>query len=102
MYHNISNNHLAFNFNILQWNVRSLTARLPSLQNLLSVHKCSIAIISEIWILPSRLLYIPNFKIFRIDRPDGYGDVAIAIHNSFKTKLIPIDDLLEIVSLTTK
>ena len=92
MYHNSNNKHLAINYNILQWNVRSLTARLPSLQNLLSVYKCSFIILSETWLLPSRPLHIPNFKIFRSDRPDGYGGVAIATHNSFKTKLIPIDD----------
>jgi len=87
--------HPTINYNILQWNVRSLTARLPSLQNLLSVQKCSIVIISETWLLPSRLLNLPNLKIFRTDRPDGYGGVAIAIHNSFKTKLIPIEGLYQ-------
>ena len=79
------------NFNILQWNVRSLTARLPSLQYLLANQKYSIAILSETWLLPSRSTKIPHFRTFRCDRPDGYGGVAIAIHNSFKSKLKPID-----------
>jgi len=93
MYHNINKRNVETNYNILQWNVRSLTARLPSLQNLLTVQKCSIAIISETWLLPSRLQNIPNFKTYRTDRPDGYGGVAIAIQNSIKFKLIPIDDI---------
>jgi len=84
---NISNNYT----NIIQWNVRSLPARLPSLQHLLSDHKCSIALLSETWLLPSRALTMPQFKIYRSDRSDGYGGVAIAAHNSFKSKLIPLD-----------
>lgn len=58
------------------------------------MHKCSIAIISKTWLLPLRILNTPNFKTFRTDRPDGYGGVVIAIHNYFKTKLIPIDDFI--------
>jgi len=45
--------------------VRSLPARLPSLQHLLSDHKCSIALLSETWLLPSRALTIPQFKIYK-------------------------------------
>jgi len=61
----IANNINPLNYvNIIQWNVRSL----PSLQNLLSYHKCSIALLSETWLLPSRSLSIPNFKIYRSDQ----------------------------------
>jgi len=93
MSQNFNNKYLINNYNILQWNVRSITARLPSLQHLLTTHKCSIAILSETWLLPSRTFKLPDFKTFRFDRPDGYGGVAIAIHNSFKTNLIPINDI---------
>jgi len=84
---NIFNNYT----NIIQSNVRSLPARLPSLQHLLSDHKCSIALLSEIWLLPSRTLKILQLKIYRSDRSDGYGGVAIVIHNSLKSKQIPLD-----------
>lgn len=47
--------------NILQWNVKSLPARINSLQNLLAHYKCSIAILSETWLLPSRVFNIPQF-----------------------------------------
>lgn len=77
--------------NIIQWNVRSLPARLPTLQHLLFEYKCSVALLSETWLLPTRSLTIPQFKTYRFDRPDGYGGVAIVIHNSLKSKLIPID-----------
>jgi len=89
------NKHTLFNHkkitNIIQWNVRSLPARLPTLQRLLFDNKCSVALLSETWLLPSRSLTIPQFKTYRSDRPDGYGGVAIVIHNSLKSKLIPID-----------
>jgi len=77
--------------NIIQWNVRSLPARLPTLQHLLFEYKCSVALLSETWLLPTRSLTIPGFKTYHFDRPDGYGGVAIVIHNSLKSKLIPID-----------
>ncbi|KAL4113880.1 hypothetical protein QTP88_017437 [Uroleucon formosanum] len=75
------------------WNVRSLPAHLPSLQNLLNVLKCSIALLSETWFLPIRSLSIPQFKIYRSDRSGDYGGVAIAIHRSLKSKLILIDNV---------
>jgi ribonuclease HI len=77
--------------NILQWNIRSLPAHLPSLQHLLSASKCSIALLSETWLLPTRSINIPNYVHFRSDRSDGYGGVAIVIHNSFKSRSIQID-----------
>jgi len=90
--HKNNNSNILKKFtNIIQWNVRSLPARLPSIQHLLSDHKCSIALLSETWLLPSRYLTIPQFKTYRSDRSDGYGGVAIAVHNSLKSKQIPLD-----------
>jgi len=80
--------------NIIQWNVRSLPARLPSLQHLLNDHKRSISLLSETWLLPSRSFSIQQFKTYRSDRPDGYGGVAIVIHKSLKSKIIPIDPVI--------
>lgn len=76
--------------NIIQQIVRSLLACLPFLQHLLSDHKCSIALLSETQLLHTRSFAIPQFKVYRSDRSDGYGGVAIAVHNSLKSKLIPI------------
>jgi hypothetical protein len=52
-------------------NIRSLSARLPSLIYLLSAQKCSVAILSETWIILSRYMNIPSFRIHRSDRLDG-------------------------------
>lgn len=88
--------------NILQWNVRSLPARSPSIQQLLTSSKCSIALISETWLLPSRKLNIPHFNLFRADRPDGYGGAAIATHSSLKVRPIEIDQNLKLAFSTNK
>lgn len=78
MFLNINNNSFSSNLIILQWNVRSLSARLPSLMHLLHTHKCSIAILSETWLNPSRSISISFFRTYRSDRPDGFGGVAVA------------------------
>lgn len=71
--------------NILQWNDRSLSARLPSLQYLLSDSKCSITLFSKTWFLLSQSIYILNYAIYRYNRLDAYGGVAIVIYNSIKS-----------------
>ncbi|XP_025418813.1 uncharacterized protein LOC112689354 [Sipha flava] len=79
------------NINILQWNVRSLPARLPSLLHLLTLTKCSIAILSETWLSPTRKFNIPQFNLVRSNCPDGYGGVAIATHVSLKFRKVDIE-----------
>ncbi|VVC38002.1 Endonuclease/exonuclease/phosphatase [Cinara cedri] len=74
-----------------EWNVRCLSARLPSLIYLLSAQKGLVATLFETWLIPSRYMNIPSFRIHRSDRPDGFGGVAVAIHHSLKSRLIPID-----------
>jgi len=81
--------------NILQWNVRSFPARLPSIQHLISSYKCSVILISETWLLPSRNCFIPHINLFRQDRVDGYGGVAIATHTSLNVSLIEINHPLK-------
>lgn len=81
--------------NFLQWNVRSLPARSPSFQNLLSDSKCSIALLSETWLPPTRNFKIPHFNLFRSDRPDGYGVSAIATHVSLNVREIVINTTLK-------
>lgn len=76
--------------NILQWNVRSLTARLPTLHYALSSNKCYIALLSETWLLPTRSINIPNYASYRSDRQDGYGGAAILIHNSLRSRSVTI------------
>lgn len=51
--------------------------------------------LSETWLTPLRSINIPHFRIFRSDRPDWYGGSAVVVHNSLKTKLIPIDPVIK-------
>lgn len=46
---------------IIQWNIRSLPARFPSLQYFLSNLKCSVVLLFETWLLPSHSLNISQF-----------------------------------------
>lgn len=81
--------------NILQWNVRSLPARSPSIQYLLSSSKCSIALLSETWLLLSRKFNISHFNLFRSNWPDGYGCSAIATHTSLNARVIDLNTTLK-------
>jgi hypothetical protein len=80
--------------NILQWNVRSLPARSPSIQHLLS-SKCSIALLSETWLLPSRKFNIPLFNLFRSGWLNGYDCSAIASYTSLNARVINLNPTLK-------
>ncbi|CAH2091703.1 unnamed protein product [Euphydryas editha] len=74
-----------FNINILQWNAQSLKPKIPSFEILLNRDKIHLAVVSETWMDPSSHMNLPGYKIFRQDRSDGYGGVAIICHNSLQT-----------------
>lgn len=78
-------------FNILQWNTRSLTARLLDLPNILFAYKISVALLSESWLRSNSKVNIPNYNIIRSDRPDGYGGAAIIVHISILFRAININ-----------
>ncbi|KAL4084786.1 hypothetical protein QTP88_027689 [Uroleucon formosanum] len=85
--------------NILQWNTRSLHARLIDIPHILSSNYISVALFSETWLLPSRRINIPGYRLIRDDRPDGYGGAAIAVKNSIKFRTLDIkSDLNRLVS----
>jgi hypothetical protein len=79
---------------ILQWNTRSLSARLIDIPHILSSNSVSVALFSETWLLPNRRINIPGYRLVRDDRPDGYGGAAIAIKNSFKFRVLDINPVL--------
>jgi exonuclease III len=87
---------------MLQWNIRSLPARCLSVQHLLASSKCFVVIISETWLSPSRNFHIPHFNIFRANRHDGYGGVAIEVHSSLKVRSIEINLNLKLAFSTYK
>lgn len=72
--------------NILFWNAQSLRPKLPAFDSLLIQEKVHIACINETWLEPESPLHIRNFNIFRCDRDDSYGGVAVCTHQSVKCK----------------
>lgn len=76
------------NINIIQWNCRSLKPKWPEFTNFINANEIHIALIQETWLAPSEKLTEPNYNIFRIDRQDSYGGVAIIVHKDFSAKII--------------
>lgn len=69
---------------ILQWNSQSLKPKLDSFESLLLQEKIHLALISESWLNPDSNISIRNYQIFRRDRDDSYGGVAIVAHKSVR------------------
>jgi len=74
----------------LQWNVRSIKARLLDLNSLVAAYPCPILFLFETWLLPNARFKLNNYHIFRSDRPDGYGDSAVAILKGRQSHTIPL------------
>lgn len=80
-------NNSSYFINILQWNAQSLRPKISEFQALLSQENIYIALISETWLEPDSSLNISGYNIFRNDRSDSYGGVAIVIHKSIRVQL---------------
>lgn len=76
--------------NIAQWNSQSLMPKKPELELLLCQEKIGICLLSETWLDCDTNLRLSNFNVFRKDRVDSYGGVAILVHKSIKTQMYSI------------
>ncbi|KAL4098943.1 hypothetical protein QTP88_023450 [Uroleucon formosanum] len=74
------------------WNCRSLRARHNDFSFVLAENKCQCALLSETWLLPNSRISIPKYHVFRQDRHDGYGRVAIVTHQSINSKRFSLND----------
>lgn len=72
----------SFKINILQWNAQSLRPKLVDFTALLSTENIHVAIVSETWLDEEFPLYISGFNVYRNDRYDSYGGVAIIVHKT--------------------
>lgn len=72
--------------NIAQWNSQSLMPKRAELELFLSQEKIGICLVSETWLDLDTSFRINSYNIFRKDRIDGYGGVAIIVHKSIKTQ----------------
>lgn len=67
--------------NIIQWNCQSLVPKFSELDAYLHREKIHICILSETWLSYNQQLNIQGFSLFRKDRADGYGGLAILVHH---------------------
>lgn len=77
-----------FNFNIFQWNSQSLRPKMACFENLLLQEKIHIAGVCETWLEPGAGIKATNYDIFRRERHDSYGGIAVFIHKSVKAQLV--------------
>lgn len=79
-----------FEINIFQWNSQSLRPKLHSFESLLVQENIHIAILSETWFDSNNSYNIRGYNMYRCDRSDCYGGVAIIVHKSIRSHLRPI------------
>lgn len=77
-------------FNVLQWNAQSIRPKLLSFSEMLIQEKIHIAALSETWLEPDSNFNISGYNVYRSDRDDSYGGVAIFLHNSIKAQQKPV------------
>lgn len=75
------------NLNIIQWNAQSIRPKSSSIEQLLLQEKVHIAAINETWLEPDSSFKVSQYNIYRLDRHDSYGGVAILTHRTIKSQL---------------
>lgn len=73
---------------ILQWNARSLPSKWNEFKKYIEENSIDIVVIQETWFKKHITYKFKNFNIFRQDREDGCGGVAILSHESFDCEQI--------------
>ncbi|KAF9421453.1 hypothetical protein HW555_002668 [Spodoptera exigua] len=69
-----------------KWNAQSLKPKLEEFKLLLLQERVHIALISETWLAPEVILNISKYNVYRRDRDDSYGGIAIITHESIKAQ----------------
>lgn len=77
-------------FNIIQWNCRSISPKLDQLKYLISSHNFDIdlIILNETWLNSTNTLRIPGYKIIRRDSDRPHGGIAVAIKDKYTFRTI--------------
>lgn len=64
----------------MYWNAKGVRLKIPLLRKFLEDHRIDITLLTEIHLRPFHRCTLPNYTIFRNDRPVGSeGSTAIAI-----------------------
>lgn len=84
----MAGSHKDIRLNIVQWNAQSLRPKLEEFKCLLLQEKVHIALVSETWFDVEYNINFNPYNIFRRDRDDSYGGIAIFVHNSISVQEI--------------
>lgn len=79
-----------FTINIIQWNAQSLRPKKWEFEALLNQEKVHIAVLSETWLEEDAMITFSGYNLYRKDREDSYGGVAILVHNSIESYQCPV------------
>lgn len=88
--------------NILSWNCQSISneAKLTQLRLLLTDYDIHVACLQETFLGDNSKVFVPNYKIYRRDRPTHGGGVAILVRSNIRhTLLKPHNTSIETVSV---
>lgn len=77
--------------NILQWNSQSAKPKQVELEQFLCSESIHIAALCETWLNCEIDFKINGYNVFRQDRLDSYGGVAILVHKSVKAHMVPFN-----------
>uniref|UniRef100_A0A6P7HGS4 Uncharacterized protein LOC114348514 n=1 Tax=Diabrotica virgifera virgifera TaxID=50390 RepID=A0A6P7HGS4_DIAVI len=78
------------NINMLQWNGRSVLANKGTLERYLFDKNISICFLSETWFKRKMNIHFSGYNIYREDRHDGYGGVALLLKSSLAVSPTPL------------
>lgn len=84
----VKKNNDTSNFNTLLWNSQSLRPKLSSFENVLVQENIHIAVVCETWLEPESRLKVRDYNIYRSDRDDSYGGVAVFTHKSIQSQRV--------------
>lgn len=67
---------------MIQWNLKSIKSNFDNLKILIHNYSPDLVLLNETFLKPSYKFYIKNYIIYRQDRQDGYGGIAILIKDN--------------------
>lgn len=79
---------------IMQWNAQGITknSSKSELQNFIDQHRIEVIFLSETLLKPNHRFYLNNFAIYRRDRPNPGGGVAICVNKNIRHELLPANE----------
>ena len=84
---------------ILQWNCRSINRNNINLECLLSVNGfVNIIALSETWLHSGQKFSLRGYQIFRQDKINGYGGVALCLSKNLCVSSVPLNNQLQTLS----